>query len=586
MGERARSKYTSDDALQFGPFRLDAAAGVLWRHDEAVPLTPKAFAVLSHLAARPGRLVSKDELLDAVWPGVFVGDGVLKVTVREIRRALGDDPKAPAYVETAHRRGYRFVAPLTRVAPPASGAAEPTPVPGAPAGLEIPQVHYARSGDLNIAYQVIGDGPIDLVFVMGWVSHLEYFWKEPSFAAFLRRLASFSRLVLFDKRGTGLSDRVGALPTLEQRMDDVRAVMEAVGSTRAALLGVSEGGPMCSLFAASHPERTEALVMIGSYARRLWAPDYPWAPRREDREQFYDQILRDWGGPVGIEDRAPSRKHDPVFREWWATYLRMGASPGAAVALTRMNAEIDVRHVLRSVRVPTLVIHRTGDRCLLVEEGRFLAAQVPGAQFIELAGDDHLPFVGDQEAILDAVEAFLLGSRHALEPDRVLATVLVARLDGPSGPPSGGPEGRTRLLSHVRKELDWFRGRAATLGEERFTATFDGPARAIRCATAISAAAGRFGVPVRMGLHTGECDIGALGIGGPALEFGEQVASCAEVGEVLVSHTAHDLVSGSGITFVDRGRCRLGAGIEAQLYAVDRSTPPRVVGPVSSPRQT
>ena len=257
-----------------------------------------------------------------------------------------------------------------------------------------PETMYARSGDVNIAYQVIGDAPLDLVFVMGWVSHLEYFWREPSFARFLLRLASFARLILFDKRGTGLSDRVpiNELPTLEQRMDDVRAVMDAVGSERAALCGVSEGGPMCSLFAATYPEKTLALVMIGTYAKRIRDADYPWAPTTEHRQQFFDEMREQWGGPVGLEERAPSVADDPQFREWWATYLRMGASPGAALALTQMNAEIDVRQVLPSIRVPTLVIHRSEDQCLKVEEGRYVAERIPGAKYVELPGRDHLPF--------------------------------------------------------------------------------------------------------------------------------------------------------------------------------------------------
>ena len=232
----------------------------------------------------------------------------------------------------------------------------------------VPRVRYAHSGNVNIAYQVVGSGPVDLVFVMGWVSHLEYFWNEPSFARFLTRLSSIARLILFDKRGTGLSDAVpvSQLPSLELRLDDVRAVMEAAGSERAVLLGVSEGGPLCSLFAATYPEKTEALIMIGSYARRLWDVDYPWGPTREERDAFCDALLAEWGGPVGIEIRGPSKASDPAFREWWASYLRMGASPGAAVALTRMNADIDIRNVLPTIRVPTLVLHRRGDRCLKI----------------------------------------------------------------------------------------------------------------------------------------------------------------------------------------------------------------------------
>jgi pimeloyl-ACP methyl ester carboxylesterase len=394
--------------LHFGDFRLDASGGRLYQDAAVRPLTPKAFGVLQHLATNPGRLVSKQELLEAVWPGVFVGDAVLKVAIREIRRTLGDDSHAPRFIETAHRRGYRFVAEVTTRDETRAGAA--------------PRVHYARSGSVNIAYQVVGAGPIDLVFVMGWVSHLEYFWNEPSFAGFLSRLAGSSRLILFDKRGTGLSDAVpvAQLPSLDQRLDDLRAVMDAAGSARAVLLGVSEGGPLCTLFAARYPEKTAGLIMIGSYARRLRDADYPWGPTREERDAFCDALVEQWGGPVGIEDRAPSRAGDPAFREWWASYLRMGASPGAAVALTRMNADVDVRDILPSVRVPTLVLHRTGDRCLKVEEGRYLASHIPGATFVELPGDDHLPFVGDQDALIAQIENFL--KREAPQPNAARRT--------------------------------------------------------------------------------------------------------------------------------------------------------------------
>src|SRR6185503_19201239 len=289
----------------------------------------------------------KQELLDAVWPGVFVGDAVLKVSIREVRKSLDDDPRAPRFIETAHRRGYRFMAPVTGgEVQPAEPAAPIMPAAGGH------RVSYARSGNVNIAYQVVGSGPVDLVFVMGWVSHLEYFWSEPSFARFLRRLSSFSRLILFDKRGTGLSDRVplDGLPTLEQRMDDVRAVMDAVGSKRAALCGVSEGGAMAALFAATYPERTAGLVMIGSYAKRIRDASYPWGPTEAQREEFLEEISEQWGGPVGLEERAPSMASNPEFRRWWAAYLRTAASPGAAVALTRMNSEADIRSILPAIR--------------------------------------------------------------------------------------------------------------------------------------------------------------------------------------------------------------------------------------------
>jgi pimeloyl-ACP methyl ester carboxylesterase len=533
-----------EPVLVFGGHRLDPVGGHLLHGAAPVPLAPKAFALLHYLAANAGRLVPKQELLEAIWPDVFVGDAVLKVTIRELRKALDDDPQAPRYIETAHRRGYRFVAPVV--------VAEPAMAPGrtrsgAPAaGHDTARVSYARSGSVNIAYQVVGDGPVDLVFVMGWVSHLEYFWNEPSFARFLDRLASMSRLILFDKRGTGLSDPVplDQLPTLEQRLDDVRAVMEAAGSRHAVLLGVSEGGPLCSLFAATYPEKTDALIMIGSYARRMQAPDYPWGRTPEERDRFCATLVEQWGGPVGLQDRAPSKLDDPAFREWWASYLRMGASPGAAVALTRMNAQIDIRALLPSIRVPTLVLHRTGDQCLKVEEGRYLASQIPGAQLVELPGDDHLPFVGDQDAILSAIERFLGGARERAQVEQVLATVLAVTA-------GAGPGDAAHLRDVFAREVAWHRGRAAAADDGWLVALFDGPARAVRCAAAVATVASRSHIPLRAGVHIGECEAAT---GAPVAGTAAAAAAVAAPGEILVSRMVVDLVPGSGLAFSESGR--------------------------------
>jgi pimeloyl-ACP methyl ester carboxylesterase/class 3 adenylate cyclase len=532
--------------LTFGAFRLDPVSGQLFRENAAVPLTPKAFALLHYMATRAGQLIPKKELLDHVWPDVFVGDAVLKTTIRDLRKALRDDPHTPRYIETAHRRGYRFIAPVSHVELPAGPIASPS----------TPRVHYAHSGSVNIAYQVIGSGPIDLVFVMGWVSHLEYFWNEPHFARFLERLGSMARLILFDKRGTGLSDPVpiSQLPTLEQRLEDVRAVMEAVGSERAVLMGVSEGGPLCSLFAATYPQRTEALVMIGSYARRMWAPEYPWGAAERDR--FCQTIIDEWGGPVGIEERAPSMAGDPAFREWWASYLRMGASPGAAVALTRMNAEIDIRDVLPSIRVPTLVLHRTGDRCLRVEEGRYLASRIPGATFVELPGEDHLPFAGDQDAILSEVERFINRThvRHASE--MVLASVLTVRWE-----PQAEEHLEGKLWRAFEREMGWARAHTLAKHTDRVVAAFDGPGRAVQCGSALVALALQSGVPARAGVHIGECDL--AGGSGPIVEISAGIAEAAGAGDVCVSRTVVDLVPGSGLQFEDRGALRTRAHAHA-----------------------
>jgi class 3 adenylate cyclase len=437
-----------------------------------------------------------------------------------------------------------------------------------------PETKYTRSGDVNIAYQVVGEGPLDLVFVMGWVTNLEAFWQEPSVARFFQRLASFSRLILFDKRGTGLSDRVpiNELPTLEQRMDDVRAVMDAVGSKRAALFGVSEGGPMCVLFAATYPPRTSALILYGSYAKRLREPDYPWAPTEEERQRWYDLLEEGWGGVVDIGTMAPNA--DPRFREWWARYLRMSASPGAALAFGRMNAEIDVREVLPSIRVPTLILHRTGDLDMDVGGARYMASRIPGAKYIELPGDDHLPFVGDQEAILDEIEEFLTGARHHAEVDRVLATVLFTDMVGSTERSAalGDKRWSDLLEAHnrvMREELGRFRGHEVDTAGDGFFATFDGPARAIRCACAMRMELAKLGVDIRAGLHTGECELVGDKVRGIAVNIGSRVASLAGPGEVLVSSTVKDLVAGSGLAFVDRGVHTLrGVPGEWRLFAV------------------
>jgi pimeloyl-ACP methyl ester carboxylesterase len=527
---------------------------------DAIELPPKAFGVLQYLAERPGRLVSKEELLSGIWPDVHVGGDVLKVTVAEIRKALGDTVKSPRFIETAYRRGYRFIAKTEKSL----------------AAIEIqaaPQTHYTKSGDVNIAYQVLGDGPLDLVFVMGWLSHLDYFWTEPSFARFLRRLASFARLILFDKRGTGLSDRVplDALPTLEQRMDDVRAVMDAVGSKRAALCGVSEGGAMSALFAATYPERTAALVMIGAYAKRLCDPSYPWGPTEEQREEFLEEIRQQWGGPVGLEERAPSKAADPEFRRWWAAYLRTAASPAAAVALTRMNSEADIRSVLPAIRVPTLVMHRTGDKCLPVEAGRYLASRIPGARFVELSGADHLPFVGDQDAILTEIEQLLRKASQAACSDPVLATVLSASFKFQPGESHPGTYVWQRLQSHIQRELEAFRGQEYKHAQRSLLACFDGPARAIRCASAIAEHASRLGIDMRAGLHIAECAVDGDDIHGIAVETARKIELTAGAAEIRVSAAIRDLVVGSGIRFEHKSLLEVEDAEAIPLLNVDRA---------------
>jgi class 3 adenylate cyclase len=441
-----------------------------------------------------------------------------------------------------------------------------------------PETRYARSGDLNIAYQVVGGGSLDLVYVPGWVSNLDMMWEEPAMAHFLGRLASFSRLILFDKRGTGLSDRVSndELPTLEQRMDDVRAVLEAVGSERAALFGHSEGGNMCVLFAATYPERTVALVTLGCFAKRRDPDDdYPWAPTSGNREAEAVEIELNWGHlrPEDVEYYAPSRLGDEHFVRNLERYLRRAASPGAAAALVRMNSYIDTREILPTIQVPTLVLHRTGDHDVNVAEGRYIAAKIPGAKFVELAGDDHWISAGDIDALADEIEEFLTGTRPVPEPDRVLATVLFTDIVGSTERATqlGDRRWRDLLGAHdtaVRRELERFRGREVDTAGDGFFAAFDGPARAVRCAISAGEAVRELGVEIRAGIHTGECELDGPKFRGIAVHTGARIASLAGPGEVLVSQTVKDLVSGSGLSFEDRGVHELkGVPGEWRLYA-------------------
>ena len=448
-----------------------------------------------------------------------------------------------------------------------------------------PETRYAKSGAVSIAYQVVGDGPFDLVFAPGSVSNLEFGWEEPTLERFYQRLASFCRLIIFDKRGTGVSDRVSGVPDLETRMDDVRAIMDAVGSERAAVLGYSEGAAMAALFAATYPERTPALVLYGTFLTRDWLPEGQGTYRQLDRGQELEQLERRWGTPEFCDEHlrkdAPSKADDEDFRRWYATRLRLGASPAAAVTLATMNSETDARPVLPSIHIPTLIVHRVGDRNCDVRNARFAAEQIPGAVYVELPGEDHLPWVGDSEAIVEEIERFLTGiwergGWEEPEPERVLSTVLFTDIVGSSerAVSLGDRAWRELLGNHhtvVRRELARFRGREMDAAGDGFFASFDGPARAIRCACAIVESMPELGLEVRVGLHTGECELMDGKVAGIAVHTGARVASYAQPGEVLVSSTVKDLVAGSGLAFEDRGAYDLkGIPGEWRLYAVER----------------
>jgi pimeloyl-ACP methyl ester carboxylesterase len=447
-----------------------------------------------------------------------------------------------------------------------------------------PETFYARSGDVSIAYQVVGDGPFDLVYVPGFVSHVELRWNVPSFAHGLAELAAFSRLILFDKRGTGMSDRVSGAPTLEARMDDLRAVMDAVGTRRAAIFGVAEGAPMSLLFAATYPDRVAALVLRSAFPRTLWAPDYPWGLSEEQYARQVERELRLYGR------RADAEAQVRELAEWEESeipeivdYLRWCASPGALEALAVMNREIDVRSVLPAIRVPTLVLHGTNDSVVPIEAARWVASQIPRAQYVEVEGAKHLHFGHGTSAINAEARAFLeriyeSGEWDDIEAERVLATVLFTDIVGASERLAAlGDRAWGELLQRhhevVRRELTRFRGTEVDTAGDGFFASFDGPARGIRCATAIVDGVKELGLDVRAGLHTGECEIVDGKVAGIAVHTGARVASEAESGEVLVSSTVKDLVAGSGVSFADRGVHQLkGVPGDWQLYAVDRVT--------------
>ena len=433
-----------------------------------------------------------------------------------------------------------------------------------------PETRYVKSGDVHIAYQVIGDGPLDIVFVPGFVSNVEGTWDSPGRAKFFRRLASFSRVILFDKRGTGLSDRSSQIFTLEQRMSDVQAIMDAVGSKRAALMGVSEGGPMSILFAATYPQRTAAMVLYGTYAKRSWAPDYPFGWTEDRFDAFFENIEKHWGTPQGVDANlwSPSIANDARAVERMAANFRASASPGAARAVMQMNREIDVRNILPLVSVPALILHRTDERVIDVENARYLARHIPRAKLVEFPGIDHIIGVGDCDAIADEIEEFLTGSRHAPDVDRVVSTVLFTDIVGSTEKAAqlGDRKWCEPLENYytlARLQLERFRGREIDTSGDGMFATFDGPARAVRCAQAIGENARTLGIEIRAGLHTGEVEIFGEKVGGVAVHIGARVVALAAAGEVLVSSTVKDLVAGSGLQFLDRGPRAL-KGVEGE----------------------
>jgi pimeloyl-ACP methyl ester carboxylesterase len=430
------------------------------------------------------------------------------------------------------------------------------------AELAAPIVKYAKSGDVNIAYQVVGEGPFDLVFVPGFTSHLDLNW-EPPLVHTIKRVSSFCRLILFDKRGTGLSDPVDDPPPLEVRMDDVRGVMDAAGSDRAAILGFSEGGAMAMLFAATYPERTRALVLWGAMARTTYADDYTFAPPLEAYlESAVELLLPNWGGGVFSEIYTPSIAGTAGELAEAARQERLGASPGALVKIVTMYMDVDVRHVVGAIKVPTLVMHARGDRVVNVRHGRWLAEHISGAKYLEMPGIDHSVFSTNPDPVIDEIEEFLTGARPVVEPDRVLATVMFTDIVASTEKAAelGDQKWRELLEDHqriVRTAFDQHRGREVKTIGDGFLATFDGPARAVRCGQAIVERVRSLGLETRVGLHSGEVEVMGSDVGGIAVHIASRVGSIAGPGEVLVSETVKGITAGSGIVFEDRGEHEL-----------------------------
>ena len=440
--------------------------------------------------------------------------------------------------------------------------------------VDCSDVCYARSGEVAIAYQIVGDGPHDLVFVTGFVSNLAYAWEHPIIRRFYERISSFARMVRFDRRGTGLSDRPRGVPTLETRMDDVRAVMNAAGIERAGLLATFEAAPMALLYAATYPERIAALVLFNPYAKAVWSEDYPWGRTEQEWRRDLAELEAGWGNREYFDKvlsrSYPSAADDESFRNWFVNMMRYGASPGAALTVHRMAMDVDVRDVLPAVRVPTLILHGPNNR----GHAEYMSERIPQAKRVEIADGDQSVWL--VEAVPTETERFLSGAWGEAEPETMLSTVLFTDIVGSTAKATdlGDHRWAELLSSHhvvIRRQLDRFRGRELDTAGDGFFASFDGPARAIRCARAISDSVRELGLEVRAGLHTGECEIVGDKIGGVAVHIGARVAAQAGAGEILVSSTVKDLVAGSGIAFGDRGTAEF-KGLPGvwQLYAVER----------------
>ena len=533
--------YTFDD------YQIDTARFELSRGGNLLPVEPQVLELLIMLVDHRDHVVSKDELLEKIWKGRIVSDTTLSSRIKTARQAIGDDGAQQKYIKTIHGRGFRFVGPVeaTSVAEPTTGKRY------SETSTDLrPTTHYARSGDIHIAYHLFGEGQVNLVLTPGFVSHIDNYWDDPNLQNWLGRLGELARVAIFDKRGTGMSDRVNALPGMSERMDDVRAVMDAADFDRAFIMGVSEGGSLATLFAAHHPERCEGLILYGSFAQFVH-----WVPNQESLQGLFDYIEDAWGSGKSLPQFAPSMASDPGFLKWWGKFERLGVSPGAAISLMKMNSQIDLSGILSSVSVPTLVIHRVDDVLIDVAGGRSLAKQIPAAEYVELSGNDHLPWVGDnRDQIVDVVATFLGRSETVPISERVLATILLVRIDVDSDRDAAQAD-----TSIVQQELRRFRASRIDSHGCGVVAVFDGPGRALECAVSLSRLLTREGIEHGIGAHAGEVPSGTEALRGTAIDISANVADHAGNGEILISRTLNDLVAGSRVALEDRGEFHLPA---------------------------
>jgi len=541
--------------FHFDDYAINADTFEARRGGARLKVEPQVLDLLIYLLKNRHRIVTRDELFADVWKGRFVSDATLSSRVKAARQLIGDDGTAQRLVRTIHGRGFRFVQDV-QVEDGIQGNAATVPIDG-PSTYPTPKTHYAKSGDIHVAYQLFGTGPVNLVLTPGFVSQIDNYWDCAPLNRWLTRLGEMARVAMFDKRGTGLSDQVQELPGLDQRMDDVRAVMDASGFDDAVILGVSEGGPLAAVFAATHPERSRGLILYGGFAQFT-----SWFPTEESLEGLFAYIEGDWGTGRSLHQFAPTAAVDPRLLQWWGKFERFGATPGAAIALMRMNSQIDVTGILSAIQTPTLVQHRTGDVLINVSGGRALAGNIPGARLIEYPGVDHLPFFGQNvDTILEDMRDFLSGLPRSTRVEHSLATLLVAEFCTAAD---------DRRLAATRRILAGFRGREVEWSESTLVAIFDGPARALECALAIAADQEDGGRSVRLAVHTGELRVIDGEVGGVALDIARKIARQSQPNDVVASRTVKDLVAGSAISFSKAGDCILD-GI-SEVWSVFRVT--------------